>query len=123
MKQLVLVLLIAATSISVSAQNDYRSNRNHDKHNRVDRHDNNRYNKFDRRQKELLRRQLEKINHDYDARIRSVSHNPWISRRKKGIKINQLENERRIALNECRARFYRQMDYADRGRNNRRNKW
>ena len=123
MKQLVLVLLIAATSVSVSAQKDYRSNRNHDKHYRVDRYNNNRYDKFDRRQKEEFRRQLEMINHDFDARIRSVSHNPWIGRRKKAIKINQLENERRIALNECRARFYRQMDYAERGRNNRRNKW
>jgi hypothetical protein len=123
MKQLVLVLLIAATSLSVSAQNDYhRNNRNKDKHDRVDRYD-NRYDKFDRKQKEQFRRQLESINHDYDARIRSVSHNPWISRRKKANKINQLENERRLALNECRARFHRQMDYAERGRNNRRNKW
>jgi hypothetical protein len=39
------------------------------------------------------------------------------------MKINQLENERRIALNECRAKFYRKMDYAERGRNNKRNKW
>jgi hypothetical protein len=123
MKQLVLVLLIAATSLSVSAQNDYHSNnRNKNKHERVDRYD-KRNGRFDRRHKEEFRRQLERINHDYDARIRSVSHNPWTSRRKKAIKINQLENERRIALNECRARFYRQMDYAERGRNNRRNKW
>ena len=123
MKQLVLVLLIAATSLSVSAQNEYhRNNRYKDKHDRVDRY-NNRNDRFDRRQKEEFRRQLERINHDYNARIRSVSHNPWISRRKKAIRINHLENERRIALNECRARFYRQMDYAERGRNNRRNKW
>jgi len=123
MKQLVLVLLIAATSLSVSAQKDYRdNNRNNDKYDRVDRYD-NRHDKFDRRQKEEFRRQLERINHDYDARIRSVAHNPWTSRRKKEMKINQLENERRYALNECRAKFYRQMDYAERGRNNRRNKW
>ena len=123
MKQLVLVLLIAATSLSVSAQKDYRSNRNHDKHYRVDRYNNNRYDKFDRRQKEEFRRHLERINQHYDARINSVLRNPWIGRRKKDMKINQLENERRIALNECRAKFYRQIDYAERGRYNRRNKW
>ena len=121
MKQLVLVLLIAATSLCVSAQSNHRNNRNNDKYDRVDRYD-NRHDKFDRRQKEEFRRQLERINHDYDARIHSVSR-AWISRRKKDIKINQLENERRYALNECRAKFYRQMDYAERGRNNKRNKW
>lgn len=115
MKQLVLVLLIAATSLSVSAQYGHRNNRNHDKHNRIERY-HSRHDRFDRRQKEELRRQLERINHDFDARIRSVSRNPWIGRRRKAIKINQLENERRMALNECRARFYRKMDYAERGR-------
>jgi hypothetical protein len=123
MKQLALVLLIAATSLSVSAQYNHRDNRNHDKYDRVRRHENNRYDKFDGRQKEEFRRQLERINQHYDAKIRSVAHNMWTSRRKKEIKINRLENERRIALNECRAKFYRQMDYAEKGRNNRRNKW
>jgi hypothetical protein len=123
MKQLALVLLIAATSLSVSAQYNHRDNRNHDKYDRVRRYENNRYDKFDSRQKEEFRRQLERINQHYDAKIRSVAHNMWTSRRKKEMKINRLENERRIALNECRAKFYRQMDYAERGRNNRRNKW
>ena len=123
MKQLVLVLLIAATSLSVSAQKDYRdNNRNKDKHDRVDRYD-NKNSRLDRRQREEFRRQLERINHDYDSRIRSVSRNPWINRRTKARKINELENERRYALNECRARFHRQMDYAESGKNNRRNKW
>ena len=123
MKQLVLVLLIAATSLSVSAQYNNRDNRNHDKYDRVDRYDNDRYGRSDRRQTEDFRRQLERINQHYDAKINSVVHNRWTSRRKKDMKINQLENERRIALNECRAKFHRQMDYAERGRNNRRNKW
>jgi hypothetical protein len=123
MKQLALVLLIAVTSLSVSAQYNHRDNRNHDKYDRVRRYENNRYDKFDSRQKEEFRRQLERINQHYDAKIRSVVHNMWTSRRKKEMKINRLENERRIALNECRAKFYRQMDYAERGRNNRRNKW
>jgi len=123
MKQLVLVLLIAATSLSVSAQKDYRdNNRKRDKYDRVYRYNDNKYDRFNARQKEEFRRQLERINHDYDSRIRSVSRNVWISRRKKDMKINQLENERRYALNECRAKFYRQMDYAERGRNNRRYK-
>lgn len=123
MKQLVLVLLVAVTSLSVSAQYNNRNNRNHDKYDRMDRYHNGRYDRFDRRQKEEFRRQLESINQHYDARINSVARNPWTSRRKKEIKINRLENERRIALNECRAKFYRQLDYAERGRNNRRNKW
>lgn len=124
MKQLVLVLLIAATSLSVSAQYDYHNNnRDRDKYDRVDRYDNNRSDKFDRRQKEEFRRQLERINQHYDAKIHSVVRNPWIGRRKKDMKIYQLENERRVALNECRAKFYRQMDYAEKGRNNRRNRW
>jgi len=124
MKQLVLVLLIAATTLSVSAQSDYHNNnRDRDKHDRVHRYDNNRYDKFDGRQKEEFRRQLERINQHYNAKINSVSRNHWISRRKREMKINQLENERRIALNECRAKFYRKMDYAERGRNNKRNKW
>lgn len=122
MKQLVLVLLIAATTLSVSAQKDYRdNNRKKNKYDRVDRYDDKR-GRFDKRQKEEFRRQLERINHDFDSRIHAVSRNPWISRKNKARKINQLENERRYALNECRARFHRQIDYADRGRNNRRNK-
>ena len=124
MKQLVLVLLIAATSLSVSAQKDYHgNNRKRDKYDRVDRYDDNKHDRFNARQKEEFRRQLERINHNYDSKIRSVSRNIWISRRNKARKINDLENERRYALNECRAKFYRQMDYAERGRNNRRNKY
>ena len=123
MKQLVLVLLIAATSLSVSAQKDYRdNNRNRDKHDRVDRYD-DKHDRFDRKQKEQFRRQIELINHDYDAKIHQVRRNPFIRERIKRRKINELQNERRIALNECRARFYRQIDYAERGKNNRRNKW
>ena len=124
MKQLLLVLLIAATTLSVSAQSDYHNNnRDRNKYDRVDRYDNNRYDRFNGRQKEEFRRQLERINQHYNAKINSVSRNHWISRRKREMKINQLENERLIALNECWAKFYRQMDYAERGRNNRRNKW
>ena len=84
MKQLVLVLLIAATSLSVSAQKDYHgNNRKRDKYDRVDRYDDNKYDRFNARQKEEFRRQLERINHNYDSKIRSVSRNPWISRRNK----------------------------------------
>jgi hypothetical protein len=124
MKQLALVLLIAITSLSVSAQKDYRSNnRNRDKYDRVERYDDKKSNRFARREKEEYRRQLERINHDYDSKIRSVARNPWVGRKNKARKMDQLERERRHALNECRARFHRQMDYVERGKNNRRNKW
>lgn len=119
MKTLVLVLLIAATSLSVSAQKDHCDNRKKDKYDRVDRYND----KHNRREKEEYRRQLERINRDYESRIHAVSRNPWISRRNKARKIHELETQRRYALNECRARFHREMDYAERGRNNRRNKW
>ena len=119
MKHLVLVLLIAATSLSVSAQKDYRdNNRKHKKYDRVDRYNKN--DRFNKREKEEYRRQLERINHEYDGRIRSVARNPWMSKRKKADKIHDLEVQRRYALNECRARFHRQTDYADRGKRMRR---
>ena len=113
MKQVFLVLLIAATSLSVSAQrnhrdNDYRVERNYDKNNR-----------FDKRQKEEFRRQIARINHEYDSKIRSVQNIPFMRARVKARKINRLELERRHELNVCRARFHRDMDYADRGRNRR----
>lgn len=131
MKQVVLVLLIAVTSLSVSAQKDYRGNNRNHKHDRVDRnvdkYDRNdrnaRFDRFDRRQKEELRRQLERINHQYDSRINAVRRKPFTRSSVKERRIHELERERRIALNECRANFYRQMDYADRSRKHKRNKW
>lgn len=123
MKQLVLVVLIAATTLSVSAQKDYRNDdRDYDRYDRVYRH-NKHQNKFKKREKEAFRRQLETINRRYDARINTISRSPFLGRNAKARKINQLENERRYALNECRAKFYREMDYADRGKNMRRKKW
>lgn len=123
MKQLVLVLLIAATTLSVSAQKDYRNNdRDRDRYDRVDRN-NNKYDRFDKRDKQAFRRQIDRINSEYDARIHTIQRSPFLGRNAKSRKINQLENERRYALNECRAKFYREMDYAERGRNHRRNKW
>jgi hypothetical protein len=118
MKKLVLVLLVAATTLSVSAQRNNR-HRDNDRYDRVDRY-NDKHDRFDKRQKEEFRRQLERINHEYDSRIRMVKNMPLTRARVKARKIKVLENERRIALNECRARFYRQMDYAERGNNHRR---
>ena len=120
MKQLALVLLIAVTTLSVSAQ---RHNRDNDRYDRVERYDNNKYDRFNKRDKQEFKRQLDRINHEYDAKIRTVMHSPFLGRRAKDRKIDQLENERRYALNDCRARFYRQMDYAEKGRNNRRDRW
>ena len=124
MKQLVLVLLISATTLSVSAQKDYRgNNRDRDRYDRVDRYDDKKFDRFDKREREAYRRQLERINHEYDAKIRTIARSPFLGRRAKQRKIEQLQNERRHELNACRARFHRDRDYAERGRNNRRNKW
>lgn len=118
MKQVILVLLIAATSLSVSAQRNHRDNDDY----RVERR-NDRNNRFDKREKEEFRRQLARINHEYDSKIRSVRNSPFLRARAKARKIDNLEDQRRHELNACRANFYRKMDYADRGRNNKRNKW
>jgi hypothetical protein len=136
MKQLVLVLLIAATTLSVSAQKDYRNdNRSYDKYDRNDRYDdrydrdnrrNHRYrnnDRFDRREKEALRHQLEAINHRYDAKINAISRKPFMRSSVKARRINELERERRIALNECRAKFYRKLDYTRHNRKYKRSKW
>lgn len=119
MKQLVLVVLIAATTLSVSAQKNYRDyDRNN---NRVERYD--KYDRFDKRDKKEFKRQLDRINHEYDAKIRTVMRSPFLSRMAKRRKVDDLQNERRYVLNECRARFYRQKDYAERGKHNGRNRW
>ena len=118
MKQVFLVLLIAATSLSVSAQRNHRDNNDYRVERRNDKHD-----RFDKRQKEEFRQQLARINYAYDSKIRSVRNSPFLRARAKARKIDNLEQERRHELNVCRANFYRKMDYADRGRNNRRNKW
>lgn len=118
MKQVILVLLIATTSLSVSAQ---RHRDNDNRRDRVERK-NDRYDRFDDRQKAEFRRQLARINHEYDSKIRSVRNTPFIRARAKARKINELEDQRRYELNACRAKFYRQMDYAERGRNSRRDR-
>lgn len=116
MKQLVLVVLIAATTLSVSAQKNHRDyDRNN---NRVERYD--KYDRFDNnRDKKEFKRQLDRINHEYDAKIRTVMRSPFLSRMAKRRKVDELQNEKRYALNACRANFYRQKDYAERGRRNR----
>lgn len=120
MKQLALVVLIAATSLSVSAQRNHRDN--DDRRDRVERnHD--RYDRFDKREKQEFQRQIARINHEYDSKIRSIQRAPFTRARVKSRRINELEGERRYALNECRAKFYREMDYAEKGRNNRKNRW
>jgi hypothetical protein len=119
MKQLALVLLIAATSLSVSAQRNHRDN---DRRDRVERN-NDKFDRFDNRDKEEFRRQIARINHQYDSKISSIHNARFMRARVKSRKINEVEGERRYALNECRAKFYREMDYAEKGRNNRKNRW
>jgi hypothetical protein len=133
MKQLVLLFLIAATTLSVSAQKDYRDNdrsngkydrgdRYEDKYEQNDRRDDRypRYDKISNRQKKELKRQSAIINRDFDSRVNSVRRNPFIRGRVKSRKIEELEYERRVALNESRARIMRQRDYAGEDRNYRR---
>lgn len=118
MKQVILVLLIATTSLSVSAQRHHDDN---DRRDRVERRNDRNY-RFDKRDKQELRRQIARINHEYNSKIHSVKNSPFVRARVKARKINQLEDQRRHELNVCRAKFYRDMDYADRGRNNRRDR-
>jgi hypothetical protein len=131
MKQLVLLLLIAASALSVSAQKDYRDenrnddnydrgryedrrDRNEDKYDRNDRRDerNSSYDKYDKHRRQELRRRLDIVNRDYDSRINSVRRNPFMRSRVKARRIEELEYQRRVALDECRSRFSRQRDYA-----------
>lgn len=131
MRQLLLVLLIAATtSVSATAQKDYRKNdRDNRRNEKYDRDGN--YDKYDRddnrydkngRNKQELRRQLTIINRNYDSKINSVRRNPFIRSRVKASRIQDLEYQRRVALNECRARFSRQRDYAGEDRKIRRDR-
>jgi hypothetical protein len=126
MKKLLLLLLIASSAITVSAQKDYRDNdrneRYHYKHEqRKDvrgRHDNN-----DRNKREY-QRQMSQINAEFDSRVRSVRKNPFMGRAQKNRKIEELEMHRRVALRESRDRFTgnRSRDFA-REKNNNRRKW
>jgi uncharacterized protein YecT (DUF1311 family) len=119
MKQLALVLLIAATSLSVSAQRNHRDN---DQRDRVERnHDKS--DRFNNREKQEFKRQIARINHEYDSKIHSIQKSPFMRARVKSRRVTELEGERRHSLNECRAKFYREMDYAERGRNNKKNRW
>lgn len=116
MKQLILLFLIAATTLSVSAQKDYRDNdrkynnrddRYEDKYERKDRRNdrNTRYDKFSSRDKRELRRQIADINRSFDSRIKAVRRQPFTRASVKHRRIQELEYQRRIALNECSARF------------------
>lgn len=124
MRQLLLVLLIAVTtSVTASAQKDYRDNdRDNRRNEKFDRqkYDRNdpRYDKYDRydnktRNKQELRRRVAIINSEYDSKINSVRRNPFIRSRVKARRIHDLESQRRIALNEVRQRYSgrRQRDY------------
>lgn len=105
MKQLFLLLIIAASAISVSAQKDYRRNdRNeslHYKNDRIDRRDLHK----NHGNRQEFRRQSAIINRDYDSRINYIRKSPFMRRNVKARKIRELEAERRVALNQSRERF------------------
>ena len=96
MKQLLLMLIIAGSALTVSAQrnSDYRHNdRYHYKDNRHDRRD-IRHKPIKKREME---RQMAVINRDYNARINYIKGHPAM--------IKKLEKQRHIALDQCRERF------------------
>jgi len=109
MKQLLLLVLIVASAVSVSAQKNQRNNdrdeRYHYKYDKNRRDDMRRNERLDERNKREFQRQVARINNDYDARILSISRNMRMRRNLKARKIDQLERERKIALNECRYRY------------------
>lgn len=132
MKQLLLLMLIVGSAVSLSAQTAFRNeNGIQDQENRYDRNDdryNGKYDNYDRnrknesynsisgRNKREMRRQIAQINRNYDQRIQYVKRNRFTSRRDKMRKINELEHHRHIAISRCRDKFsgQRSRDYADR---------
>ena len=129
MKRLLLLLLVTASVLSVSAQKDYRG---HDRQDRY--HNNNKGDSQDRyhykhkgdRKHELknkknraeFKKQLANINRTFDDRIRSTRRNPFMSGNQKARKVRELEIHRRSAINECMDRFNvkGRKDFADRNR-------
>lgn len=105
MKRVLFLLLIAVSALSVSAQREYRSNQPNERY-----HYKNERNKDlgrkhgNVRNRESYRRQMDRINHEFDARIHSIRRNPFMSRNQKNRKIRELEMHRRVALNEFRDR-------------------
>jgi hypothetical protein len=141
MKQLLMILLIAGvTSLSASAQKNYRNNDGDDRRDqKYDRNDgyadngydsrNRNYDKNDSyqnngRNRQEMKRQMAIINRDYDSRTNSVRRSPFMRARVKARKIQDLEYERRVALQTCMDRFSgRRNGYSDNNGNNRRQKW
>jgi hypothetical protein len=103
------MLAIAGAALTVSAQPGYNhsNERYHYKDNRDSRHEIHKPIK-----KRDLKNQLAIINRNYDARISYVKNHPHMRRAEKNRQIRQLERDRKIALDQCRARF---MDRNHRG--------
>jgi hypothetical protein len=100
MKRMLLLLLICASAVSVSAQRDYRKD---------DRRE--RYHYKHDRQKHLgnrgeYRRQVQAINYQFDSRIHSIRENRFMGRNRKNREIRELEVQRRVALQQCRDRYF-----------------
>jgi hypothetical protein len=101
-KKLLLVLVIAGSAFTVSAQSNYNhsNERHHYKDNRDTRNDLHRPIK-----KRDLKNQLAVINRDYDARISYIKNHPNMRRAEKNRQIRQLEKQRKIALDQCKSKF------------------
>lgn len=110
MKRVLLLLLIVASAVTVSAQKQYRNDRDERYHYKYDNRKEIRGN-FDRRD---YKRQVMNINRQFDAKVRSVKKNPFMSRNQKNRKIHELEMHRRMALKEYRKHLNhnRKRDYA-----------
>jgi len=100
-------MLITASAITVSAQKNYKDNDRKDRYHydyKGDRkHDVNR-GRYDRSE---YKRQATAINRSFDDRIRSIERNPFMNRRQKERKVQELQMHRKVALKECRERLRR----------------
>ena len=101
-RKLLLVLVIAGSAFTVSAQSNYNhsNERYHYKDNRDSRHEIHRPVK-----KRDLKNQLSVINRDYDARISYIKNHPNMRRAEKNRQIRELEKQRKVALDQCKSRF------------------
>lgn len=111
MKRLFLLLLIASTALTVSAQKDYRNSDRDDRyHYRNDHKDRCQVHKNPRKE---MKRQMATINREFNTRIEYVRRHPHMRRNEKARRIEELELHRRLALDRCRDRFSgRHRDFA-----------
>lgn len=101
MKKLFLIALIGASAVYANAQSPFNT-----------RHDNvtHRNDPFAGKATHDLDRRIAAINTDYNNRINSVKHQPFLRKGEKRRKIRDLEKQRKIAISQCRDNFSRPYD-------------